>query len=500
MASTVSLAIESALRDTGLFGARLVVGVSGGPDSLALLIGTLDVRDALKLDIVVAHFDHHLRPASGEDAAFVEALCQRYDVPFALGHGELVGSDGEGPSGVEERSRISRYGFFSDVVDRTGSMAVLVGHTALDQTETRLLHIARGSGLRGLRGMTPDSQVKLPSGAAVRVIRPLLSCTRDDTVQFCRARGQEPRIDPTNADVTYARNRLRQEIVPALLIVNPGIDAALSRLARTATDADDFIEAELDRRLPDLITRTSDSTEIGRGPWRALPRALKRALVRRIAASLHPGSDIGADAVEKVLNAIDSAPTGSQLTLADAQILRIHHDRAIFETAGRSRGRLSQSTICLTDESITPIDPIPGFDRLAGPNRRGSESGQLGLRIRHRSTACDRRRGDKWHVDVDRAKLGDSTTVLVRSRKNGDFLFPEGLDGRKKVQDLLVDAKIPREDRDSIPILTTADGRIVWVLGLRRDRSLMADDSSTGVLCLDVLEVEKGESAIVAHA
>src|SRR5438132_13296270 len=148
MPSKIGTAIAKALSEANLDHDRIALGVSGGSDSLALLAGVIENRERSGRDVIVVHFDHRLRPESGEDADFVRAICRKYDVAFRLGHGtRLIVGPNRRPS--EATARQARYAFFADVVNKTGCAAVLVGHTAQDQTETRLLHLVRGSGLRG---------------------------------------------------------------------------------------------------------------------------------------------------------------------------------------------------------------------------------------------------------------------------------------------------------------------------------------------------------------
>jgi tRNA(Ile)-lysidine synthase len=494
MSTTIPSAIESGLRRCGLLHCRLVAGVSGGPDSVALLLGLIDRREALGLDLVVAHFDHGLRVESTLDADFVRDLAHALAVEFVADRADPA-IDGRRPAGgIEERGRRRRYDFFADVVHRREARAVVIGHTADDQTETRLLHLARGSGLHGLVGMDLDTILPLPTGDSVRVVRPLLGCTREETATFCRSRGVVPRVDRTNDDLQFSRNRLRQQVVPALRQINQRVDAALERLAQVAADADDFIASELDRRLPELVSRSADRWQIDRAAWRQLPRALKQALLLRAASALGRTSALDADHVTEAVKAIDRSPAGTTLSWPGRLTLQIEFDRATLTSAPTGERRLDTAVVDLTTDSITALawcDNRPG-DHGAPAGEDGPD--RWSLAVLRRSLLCHQREGDRWHIDLDRAKLGYPTSLVVRQRKVGDRFAPVGTAGTKKVQDLLVDLHVPRAERDSIPIVATPDGQIAWIAGHRGDRRFLADADSDDVLCL---KLKKGERSIV---
>src|SRR5262249_10901087 len=154
-----------------------------------------------------------------------------------------------------------------------------------------LLHVARGSGLRGLAGMAEDSSIQVPGGQSVRIVRPLLTVPRSAPMAFCQARGIEPRCDASNDDLASARNRVRPVVRPALRAINPRLNDELERLALVASEAEAFVEAELNRRLGDLATVNDQGWTIDRRGWRELPLALKRALLRRAATILDSNSE-----------------------------------------------------------------------------------------------------------------------------------------------------------------------------------------------------------------
>ena len=213
---------------------RVLAAVSGGPDSVALLLILLQLRERFGFEVVVCHFDHQLRPSSAEDLAVVRVLCGRLGVECFTGEGDVRGVAGDQHKGIEETARRMRYQFLAFVAGKERADCIATGHTADDQAETVLMRIIRGSGVRGIRGMLPVSGV--PGSEAQRLVRPILTLRRSETHAICAEAGIEPLADASNEDVVFARNRVRHETLPALRAVNPSIESALIGLAESARE------------------------------------------------------------------------------------------------------------------------------------------------------------------------------------------------------------------------------------------------------------------------
>ncbi len=477
--------LHSRLHTLNLIEKKLVVAISGGPDSLALTVGLASLREDLGLQIHLAHLNHQLRPESGQDAAFVQEVARLLNLPVSIGHADVREVAAREHMGIEEAGRLERYRFLSRVRKEVAADAVVVGHTQDDQTETRLMHVVRGAGLRGLVGMAEDSLLAVPGAEPVRVVRPLLNVRRAQTESFCRDHGVTPRVDASNRDRTYTRNRLRHEALPALRSVNPQLDASLARLARCAEDAADFVESELDRRLATLTRIDQRCWTVDRAGWRELHPALKRALLQRAAAALADGPGIlDAANVEDGIRAADSWGSGRTLAWPGGLELRVEHDHIAVRRCCRD-GKPEPWVTPLPEEGKVDLGALPVA--LANGHLRwdASTTFPAALIVRRVTEPCPNRQEDRWHCDVDGAKLAVASSPVVRSRRAGDWLLPEGMSGRKKVQDLLVDAHIPREERDRIPIVASTEG-VVWVVGLRRDRRFLAGADSQQVLCFTV--------------
>ena len=261
---------------------HLVVAVSGGPDSVAALLTLNALREQHAFSLAVAHFDHQLRPDSGDDLAFVRDLCEQLGVKCLTGEGDVASAAAEGGRGIEETARLLRYQFLAFAAERERAEAVATGHTTDDQAETVLQRIVRGSGVRGIRGMLPESP--LPGAPAIRLVRPLLPLTRSDTVAICEAEGVVPREDPTNATLGPLRNRIRHEVLPGLRALNPSVDEALIGLAESARELFTDVERAADLAQPE--DRGFGGSVFALDDLRALPNEALSLVVEREAAFL----------------------------------------------------------------------------------------------------------------------------------------------------------------------------------------------------------------------
>lgn len=257
----------------GLPGEPVLVAVSGGADSVALLRGLVNLREELRLRLVAAHFNHRWRGVESDaDAAWVAAFCDSFGVDLVLG--QRAETQSVPTTAREETARRQRYRFLEEAAITQGCTRIAVAHTADDQTETVLHHILRGTGLSGLRGMQPVRE--LPSG--VRLVRPLLHTTRAEIVVFLAELGQDYRTDRSNDDVSLTRNRIRHALLPLLRSdYNPQVDEALRRLAQQAAEAEAALATAAELLLSQgLLESTPAVCRLNLIPLRSQPRHLIR--------------------------------------------------------------------------------------------------------------------------------------------------------------------------------------------------------------------------------
>ena len=303
-------------------GERVCVAVSGGADSVALLLSLTEanrLKEPLGVVLSVVHVHHCLRGAEADrDEAFVRELCERLEVPLVMERVDVAARQNAEHEGLEEAARELRYGVFCKLMEAGKADVVATAHTLDDQAETVVMKLLRGAWTEGIGGIAPalekSEKTEQKSSAPGRIVRPMLSVRRAEVEAFLRERGQTWREDATNRDVSLTRNRVRHELMPILRSFNPGIDVVLARLAEIARDEEAFWQAEVARLLPQILlpgrpvrgggravgTVTGNSScavEVER--LRAIAPALRRRVLRAAARSL--GCRVSAEETAKLL-------------------------------------------------------------------------------------------------------------------------------------------------------------------------------------------------------
>jgi tRNA(Ile)-lysidine synthase len=264
---------------------KIVVGVSGGPDSLCLLHLLIHAG----YWCVIAHCNHHLRPAADDDARAVDHLARNLGLPIEIGSAAVADHAREHRLSIEEAARTLRYQFLFNVARKHNAQAVAVGHTADDQAETVLMHFLRGAGLSGIKGMTERSLLPL-FDKEIPIIRPLLSVTREETMAYCQEHNLPVRYDASNNDQTYFRNKLRHALIPELQNYNPQIKQTLQRAAQALQGDYDLLNEIIASAWEDTIGEVNAkyiSFDANKFELASIP--LRRNLIKRAIASLSPG-------------------------------------------------------------------------------------------------------------------------------------------------------------------------------------------------------------------
>ncbi|MCL4260075.1 MAG: tRNA lysidine(34) synthetase TilS, partial [Anaerolineales bacterium] len=271
--------IESILRERcGLIKeAPIVAGISGGPDSLCLL----NVLHSAGYRVIVAHFNHMLRPDADADADLVERIAARLNLKWVIGKGDVRQYAGAQKMSIEEAARMMRYQFLMEQARRNDAQAVAVGHTADDQVETVLMNFLRGAGLTGLKGMLYRATIRAFDDE-IPIVRPLLDVWREETIVYCAESGLHPRYDPTNASLDFFRNRLRHALIPTLETYNPRFREALWRMSRALTDDYEILSRALDEDWKQTVAQEAkDFIAFNASALEMRPAGLRRNLIRR---------------------------------------------------------------------------------------------------------------------------------------------------------------------------------------------------------------------------
>ncbi|MEE8472112.1 MAG: tRNA lysidine(34) synthetase TilS [Dehalococcoidia bacterium] len=444
-------------------GEAVVVGVSGGPDSVCLVHILAGLRERLGMGLHVAHLNHLLRgPESEADADYVSQLAQRLSLPFTVesqAPHELQLRRGLSP---EEAAREVRYGFLARVAAATGARRIAVGHTASDQAETVLMHLVRGSGLRGLGGMAPAAERN-----GLTLIRPLLSVSREETESYCRSHHLQPRQDSSNLSPDHLRNRFRRELLPLLRSFNPNIEQTLLRSARTLSEDLAFLQEGVSRAWAEVVTEEGGGIALDVEMTRRLHPALQRhLLLQALEHMLGSPQDALTVHVEQMLAVLTRA--GKKLSLPGGLTFSAHYGKAVLSRGG---------------ETPCPLPPLEGSHRLRVPG----ETVLPGWRVEASLGPPSGLPGAGWKASFDLEATGSN--LVVRKRRPGDRFQPLGLGYEKKLQDFMVDAKIQREWRARVP-LVCSDDHIIWVAGWRTDERTRVRRATRRVLSLEFERLE----------
>jgi tRNA(Ile)-lysidine synthase len=417
----------------------VLVAVSGGPDSTALLLLLSRLAQRRGQRLVVAHFDHGLRgPEVAEaEAASVRSLADSLSLALILGAGDARGRARRQHLSLEDAARRERYAFLASAATESGCSFVATGHTASDQAETVLLHLVRGAGLAGIAGMRPKAGWPFAGHTELTLIRPLLGLSRADTLAYCDASAFTPVEDASNASDAFLRNRVRHELLPLLQSFNPGIEDALVRLAESAAGDAAYLES----LATALVTRADGDIMLPRKDLAAAPESLRRHTLRlALEAASSDEQGFSARHVAALERLILKGRTGDSVDLPER--VRATLTREALEL----RLGAVPGAIVLPEEGVQLS--VPGVASL----------GALAITASLHKPAAD------TIAQVDAEVTGASLTV--RRRRNGDRFQPLGMTGTKKLQDFFVDSRVPRDQRDAVPLFESARG-IVWVGGLR---------------------------------
>jgi len=441
---------------------RVIVGVSGGSDSVALLyaLRALAADDALRL-VSLAHVNHQLRGASSDDdERFCRDLARRLAIPIDVGTTDVRTLARDRRASIEATARTERYAFLDAVAAERGATRIAVGHTRDDQAETFLLKLVRGAGPRGLGGIYPRR------GA---IIRPLLSASRADVLAYLESLAVPFREDETNADLGNPRNLVRHELLPWFRShMNPAITEALARAATVAREDADWLAAAADEAGRDVVRVEPGRVELDIERLLSTPRALARRIVRQAVSVQAPGGFVGFEHVEAV-ERVGRGPNGRSVDLPGQRVVRAGGRIVLSVRVGRG------------------AVPVPNFFRvpLSIPGEAVIPAARLVISARPAAWLVRLGRPDAIAITTQ----GIRQPLAVRNRRPGDVLRVAGYGRRRKLQDLLVDHKVPKCARDRVPIVVDADDRILWVVGYAESHDFMASESSPGVIILSVRPV-----------
>jgi tRNA(Ile)-lysidine synthase len=436
-------------------GGTLLLGVSGGPDSMCLL----HILCRLGYPLVAMHVNHKLRPDAEYEAHVVAKLAHSLGIKFITAEADVEAYSMEYSLSIEESARYLRYQLLFEQAKSNAAGAVIVGHNADDQVETILMHLLRGSGLSGLRGMDYRA---LPNAWSneISLVRPLLSTWRKQIQAYLDEHQLVPLFDSSNLDVSYLRNRIRHELIPILEGYNPSIRETLQRMGASVREDHALLQHLVDDAWETVYIRHGEENlALRTGLFLEQPLSVQRLLLRKAVALLRPGlRDVDFETIERGLTLIAGAKPSTQTDLVAG--LRLVKEGAQFWVK--------------TWQAQLPAEEFPAL--APGEERELHIPSTISL-------------PHGWQFDVEEVQLSELSNLLwgdtldpfeawidmqnldqplmVRVRKPGDKIEPLGLNGHSvKISDLMVNVKLPSRVRVTWPLVTSGD-EVIWVPGYR---------------------------------
>lgn len=448
----------------------VVAACSGGPDSLALLDILWELKHMLQIDVIAAHYEHGIRGRESlEDAAFVETFCRQRGIPYFQGAGNVPHEAEQHNESIETAARRLRYGFLYALRDKLMAQSakkayIATAHHGDDQAETLLMHLLRGSGLRGLGG------IRHQQGC---LIRPLLFARKSQLLTYCKARGLQPRHDSTNDEADCLRNRLRLELLPLLeKEYNPALTEGLCHLAELAAEDENFLQAKAEEAFAGIVRVESDSCSCSCQALKEQPTALLGRLLQRMAGCLAQGSQLSYRQLEDLRQLLEIGRTGSRLDLPYGLQAEISYK---FIYIYKKNIPFSENNVTMNSMESCEINRSW---HLSLPGELELPDGRI-IRGYFANSLPDALPEGAVYGDADKCEF----PLEVRHRQAGDRVrLPHG---SKKLKDFLIDSRVPHRHRDDL-WLVLSQGQILWLAGMRRFAHALADRSTNKYFILEI--------------
>lgn len=435
-------------------GETVVVAVSGGPDSVALLHVLDSLKSMYGLKLHVAHLEHGIRgKESVEDRKFVEDLCRSLSLPYTAKSEDVPSIAGSSGLSLEAVARKVRYAFLEEVSADVKAGKIATGHNANDQAETLLLNLLRGAGMAGLTGIRPAMNGK--------IIRPLIEASREEIEEYIAEKNLEFRLDSSNLDERLERNKVRKVLIPLIeKEFNPGIVPALARSASIFSMMNSYLGERVEEAMGTVARSEDGRTTIKLEAFDELPQAVRIFTLYKVIRSLEEDEQVVSfDILNAVVNLASRSKSGSRVDIGSGIVAMKEFDNLVI---GRDLALVNRYDVRLEVPGTTVVEAAGcAFEAEILNERPGT--GEI-----YRS-------GDTAYFDFG----GIDLPLIARSWREGDRFVPFGLSGTKKVHDIFVDEKIATSRRSMIPIICDGEG-IIWIAGVRRaDRARITDDTRT---------------------
>jgi tRNA(Ile)-lysidine synthase len=443
-------------------GDKVIVGVSGGPDSVALLHVLWSLKEELGITLHVVHLDHMFRgEESAQDAVFVKELCETLQVPATVVAYNVKKFMEETGMSLQAGARKVRYDLYDRVFKEIGASKIAIGQNLNDQAETVLMRFLRGAGPEGLGGIAPVREGKF--------IRPLIEVSRREIEQYLQEKQIVPRIDQSNLKDVYLRNKLRLKLLPLLeKEYNANIISRLAQTSHLFREENELMEELAQEKLTEIGKEKEGEVFLDYDKFLLCHRAMQRRLLRKgICIVKGELLNISFEHIEDALRIIGERKVGASLDLPGRIQIEIGYRQIIL----RAKSRMERKE---RKDYLYPL-PVPGEVIIPETNCR--------IDVEEMGGDWKKEKFSRLRVAVDAQKV--KLPLFVRNRRPGDRFTPKGMTGRKKLKEYFIDRKIPKEKREFIPIICDQEG-IIWVAGERTDDRVVPYDETQCVLVLTI--------------
>lgn len=450
--------VSAVIRKHGMLsgGETVIVGLSGGPDSVCLLHVLHALSERLRLTLHAVYVNHNLRPAEiPAEIALCEGLCGSLGVPLQVMPVDVRGHASDGRLNLHEAARELRYRAFEEAAFKVNAGKIAVGHNADDQAETLFMHLIRGAGRRGLAGIPP---------VRGRIIRPLIEVERPDIERYLADAGIRFVTDSSNLKTDYFRNIMRRDLMPVVRRLAPSAVRTMLHTMDILREEERYFEILVTKTLMKMISRKKEARiELFMLPMESMEPVLLRRVLRRAIGETRGLSGIGFVHIDDIMRLAKEGESGDRIYLP-------HGIRVIRE----------YSLLVITSEPPAVLSPV----EVNAPGDVALREVGMVLRVAVENSAGAPAEGKSSVVlDADKVKF----PLTVRRRRDGDFFFPMGFGKRKKLQDFFVDEKVPRDERDAVPVVESG-GDIVWVAGYRGDERFRVSTDTKKFLRLAIVK------------
>lgn len=433
------------------YGDKIVIGVSGGPDSICLFDILLKLRDKLNLSLVVVHVNHSIREEADIEEAYVKDLCNKYDVLFYSRKVDVKELSKQEKKSIEEVARNIRYDIFNEILELESADNIVVAHNSNDLAETVIMNLIRGTGITGLCG------IQRRNG---NIIRPLLDVSREEILKYVAENELKVFYDSSNFEVEYTRNKIRNIIIPEILKINSNFIETVSRATEVLDGQRKIIKDHIDNIYEDVCI---EKGVLDKTKFLNLSKEYKLEILRKAICEFNGNlKNVGFKNLDNAVNIICNAQSGSIVEILQNVKIEICYDLLKFFC-------IKEKLEFCYEININGETYIPELNKKIIAKVVNSDD-------------VPNKYEDKNKCFFDIEKLGKK--LYVRNRREGDFFYPSGMEGKKSIKKFFSDIKLALDKREKIPLIST-DEEVAWVVGFRTSKKFLKDKNTKEVIILE---------------